>query len=412
MPIEGIEWLNADSEWRGASVSRLAHEMIEYLFRGPEAIAAVFDRPVTALARWDGLTRHGRVVGLAAADAHARFGVRREPEPSAGSAFKGLPSYEATFRTFATRVDLEQPLSGTASTDASALLAALRAGHTYAAIDALASPVSFEFRGLAGLSTAGEGDVLPAGSPLTLTARVSPAPGARIALIRNGRVVAERAGERLTFDADGNPAVYRVEVWLTGRDVPWVISNPIYVGGPLEPAVDRQAVLAGASGGQPLVSLGPDDPAWHVEKDPTSRATVRIGQGTTPALFEYTLGTGPRRAQYVAYGLPVKGLTGLERLTIHASAARPMRVSIQLRKPDRGDGERWERSVYLDDTPRDITVPVDQFRPIGPTSPGPLPSGAIDTVLVVVDTTNALPGSSGAIRVGELKLEGKREPTS
>src|SRR5260370_35382411 len=44
-PIDGIEWLNADSEWRGETRGRLVGAGIAYVFRPAPALAGPADRP-------------------------------------------------------------------------------------------------------------------------------------------------------------------------------------------------------------------------------------------------------------------------------------------------------------------------------------------------------------------------------
>ena len=51
-PIDGLEWLNTDSEWRGESRLRLARAGLAYFLRPGPAMATLFDRPRT-LSRWD-----------------------------------------------------------------------------------------------------------------------------------------------------------------------------------------------------------------------------------------------------------------------------------------------------------------------------------------------------------------------
>ena len=72
-----------------------------------------------------------------------------------------MPSYENSFRTMATRVLLGAPLTrADAAADATALLAALRAGHAFAAIDAIAGPARLEFHAEAADGRAEMGDEL------------------------------------------------------------------------------------------------------------------------------------------------------------------------------------------------------------------------------------------------------------
>jgi hypothetical protein len=92
-----------------------------------------------------------------------------------------------------------------------------------------------------------------------------------------------------------------------------------------------------------------------------------------------------------------------DRLVFTARADRPMRMSVQLRAATGGDGERWERSVYLDHTPRTIQVFFDDFRPRGATrSPTPVLTN-LQSVLFVVDTVNTKNGSNGRIWIDDIK---------
>ena len=58
LPFEGIEWLNADTEWRNEGTLGVARALVTYWLRGPETIAAGFDRPDTPFAEWDALSQY------------------------------------------------------------------------------------------------------------------------------------------------------------------------------------------------------------------------------------------------------------------------------------------------------------------------------------------------------------------
>jgi hypothetical protein len=79
--VGGLEWLNADSDWRDESRWSLLRALLSYPVRSREAVAMLFDRPDTTLRRWDELTRARKVVGVAVPDAHARLGVDGLGEP-------------------------------------------------------------------------------------------------------------------------------------------------------------------------------------------------------------------------------------------------------------------------------------------------------------------------------------------
>ncbi len=147
-PIDGLEWLSADSEWRDESRARLARVLLDYAVRPGPALASILDRPVPTLARWDGLTARRPVVAIAGHDAHG--GIGRRAEGGQGLPVPGVPSYEASFRTFSVRAVLSAPPSGDAPADARALLDAFRNGRVYTAVDAIAGPAVLDFHAARG----------------------------------------------------------------------------------------------------------------------------------------------------------------------------------------------------------------------------------------------------------------------
>src|SRR5512134_1542802 len=70
--LDGVEWLNADSEWRDESTLSLMKTGLGYWLRPAGAIAATFDRPEGALAHADALAADRPVAFLAGHDAHGR----------------------------------------------------------------------------------------------------------------------------------------------------------------------------------------------------------------------------------------------------------------------------------------------------------------------------------------------------
>ena len=81
-------------------------------------------------------------------------------------------------------------------------------------------------------------------------------------------------------------------------------------------------------------------------------------------------------------------------------ADRAMRLSVQFRTEN---GERWIRSVYLDDQPRQLAVFIDDLRPAGVTSQRRLALSSVRDVLFVVDTVNTKPGASGQFWLDDVK---------
>ncbi len=220
-------------------------------------------------------------------------------------------------------------------------------------------------------------------------------------ILKDGRLVAQYAPPEARFNSKGEWGTYRAEVHLADSPgdppVPWIVSNPIYV---------RPEGWGGAApDNRPATSYswriqgGP----WHAEKDDASAADVaQTDYPTGPVQFSFRLGGGERAGQYAALGVSVgTALAEKVRLSFGGRASQPMRVSVQARHP--GTGARWRRSVYLDATPRDVTVAFEDMIPVA--ASGTFDPAATDTILFVVDTMNTAPGTSGTFTISDLQVE-------
>ena len=401
-PFDAMEWLNADTEWRDEGWQQVARALARYPFRPIETLAALLDRPDATLARWDLLTERRPVVALAGADAHARAGWMDDDVAGYRRGwFLRIPSYDASFRTFAMRVALERPLANDAASDAVQIISSLRRGAVYSAIDAVGAPAVLDFSATASGQRIASGDVFhDTAAPLTFSARVNARTGGVMVLLKDGRILTQNPLPLLTHEGAGE-GTYRVEVYLGDAPgeppIPWIVSNPIYVrpvgwGTTPPPPVDVPTITLGVQGGP-----------WHVEKDDASAAqVVQKDYPEGPVQFTFRLADGDRTGKYAALGIGVgKGLTERTRIAIRAHASRPMRISVQARQPH--SGHRWQRSIYLDTEPRDIIVRFAEMTPVG--SSGTFDPAVADTLLFVVDTTNTLPGTGGSFTLENLRVE-------
>ncbi len=414
-PFDALEWLNADSEWRDEPLWRLARALLRYPFRPAPAIAALFDRPELSLARWDALTRRRPVVAVAGVDAHARLSPFGS-EPRYDPVVLKVPSYEQAFRTFTIRVILDRPLSGQAADDARLLLEALKQGRVYSVVDALAGPPAFDFFALTADGPVRMGGTVPAAQrasdpTVELIARSVLPPGGELVLLRDGRPVRRAKTEEFRLRVPFEPAVYRVEVrWPAAPGVPpipWILSNPIYVARspttPLPPPRPPGRVSRALYRGEATTE------GWAVEHDPGTRAALAVASsGERRALaLTFALGDDPRRPPFAAaVRRSLTSLEGYDRVGLRARANRPLRLSVQLRLEAPEQPERWQRSVYVDASPRELTVFLDEFVPVGRTRHRRPTLASVSALLFVVDTTNTLPGTAGTLWLDEVWLEG------
>lgn len=378
--VGGLEWLSLDSAWRRASSAGLARAFLTYWFRGPETLGALLTHSATLVERFDALARVRRTVSFAATDAHG---------PS-------VPSYAACFRTMTTRVQLETPPTGDPVRDAQSLIAALAAGRHYTAVDAFATPADFEFVGYTETQDgdrARQGDVLPTGSRVIFEARVTAPEGAEIVLHRDDQIVRRARAQTMIYQTDGGRAVYRVEVRVPRSAVPWIVGNPIYVGAPTVPA---NAPRPPATAGEDVAGTG--DRRWTADHDPASTSRIEPRDGDAGGVrFRYALGGGNPRDQFASISMPAPSdLSRYDRITFDAAASRPARLAVQLIRNDGARWSRWQRSVYLDRTPRTVSIFFDDMRPAAPEA-GPVPLASIHALVFQIDTNNTRPGTSGEI---------------
>ncbi|HEX6161742.1 MAG TPA: CehA/McbA family metallohydrolase [Vicinamibacterales bacterium] len=407
--IDGVEWLNADSEWRDEPRIPIARALTTYWFRGPQSMATLLDRPVSVLQKWDALAATRKVVGLAGSDAHARLGVREDGDPDTVALHVQLPSYEALFRTFSNHVALDAVLSGDAVADAGRVIGAIRAGRVYSVIDALATPGALAFSATSGGHTAQIGDSLPIAGDVHLKAAASAPPGTTLVLLRNGQKIHEVTDGPLEMNGGTDRAAYRIEAYTPnapgGPSIPWIVSNPIYAGLTPQPAaaslVPNPVSRIPARTGEAAAEKGERDVSL-VETRLLADPRARTFAGDPAVHWRYALAPGTPAGQFAAVAVPVSpGLAGFDRVRFRVAASGPSRVWVQLRAPV-GNTERWGRTFYADTESRIVDVPFASFAPIGVTSSAQAPLDRVSHLLFVADTLNTLPGKGGEVTISEV----------
>jgi hypothetical protein len=405
--FDGIEWLNGDSEWRDEPRVPIARALLTYLLRAPQSLATLLDRPESVLARWDALSAHRNIVALAGTDAHARLGFQQRTDPDLSSFHVPVPGYEASFRAFSNRVVLEAPFTSDAAADAGRLIAAIRNGRVYTVIDALAAPGSLSFTATSGSLTAQMGEALPIDGDVLLRASAEAPPGTALILLRNGRRLHEVTDGSLEMKAGSDRAVYRIEAYTTGAPggppVPWMISNPIYVGRPVTEDASERILTARipARTAEAATESGPNDTS-RIDVGPPLDTRARTFAGDAAINWTFALSSGLAAGQFAAVPIPVSpGLDGFDAVQFRIWSPRPIRAWAQLRAGV-GNTERWGATFYADAETRTVTIPFAKFRPLGAASSPRPPLAQVQFLLFVVDTLNTLPGSRGNLTISEV----------
>ena len=147
---------------------------------------------------------------------------------------------------------------------------------------------------------------------------------------------------------------------------------------------------------------------WESESDPTSLAAIDIVPqlAGTALRLRYGLSGGAVSGQYagIAVATPA-GVAPHDRVTLSIRAEHPMRISVQARALVQGAPERWQRSVFVDETERAVTIFFNDMAPVGAVHSSRPPLDSVRNVMLIVDTTHAKPGSSGRLWVTGVTLE-------
>jgi len=400
--LDGVEWLNADSQWRDEGWGTLGRALFTYPFRRASTLATLLDRPDDLLNRWDALTQKRPVVAVAAADAHARVGPGGDPYGRSLSLH--VPSYEQVFRSLSISLPQVQ-LHLNASEDSRLVLDAIRGGRVFSTIDALASPARFTFTAMSGTHHAVMGERLPQDGPVMLRVESNAPDGSIIKLLSEGKTIASGTLPVLEYTAPSMAGVYRVEIERPGAPgsppIPWLVSNPIYVGNIAAPDTSSRKTSTGQT-----VALYSNGPAsdWRVEKSVRSEGEIGVAKsvGGTQLLLRYGLGGTLSESPYVAAVVASSSDLGqFKGIVFTARAMRPMRLTLQLRATGAAD-RRWGRSVYLDEMARSVTIAFNEMVPFGAATGQPALED-IGDLLFVVDTVHAKQGSSGQVWLDDIR---------
>jgi hypothetical protein len=417
LPIDGIELINPDTDWRvhafGSGILGrlgLLEAFLSYPVRRTESIASLLTDNSAVRRQWLRTAATRPVVALGGADAHAQIALGNT-DPGENRYSFPIPSYEASLGVLSVHVRTGRPLSGDAVSDAQTIVDAVRGGREYVAVDGWATPPAFDFTATAGHRVAHEGESLARGEPVSLHVRSNAPAGYRTIIWRDGEPIDAGHAERsVDVEVGAEPGIYSVEIVRSGRNTEpaWVTSNAILVGErrtaaqaapPLPPTDDR---------GAETVFDGRSTAGWLKENDASSLAAIDVFPGTAGARlrFKYGLSGGAQTGQYAAAAVSTPtGIDGFSGVRFTARAEKPMRIGVQVRADiDKTTSERWERSVVLDADDRPFFVQFDDMTPVAHTLTAHPPATEVRALMFVVDTTHTRPGAAGVILFSDVRL--------
>jgi hypothetical protein len=209
----GLEIINADTMLK-QSFSGIIPYLPSLLIAPKYVLLKMLQKPDKNLKKWDGMNSFRPVYGYYSSDIHI--------------------FYRPMLSVLKLHVILSDPLSRDFDAAKKQVFNALREGRFYNAVDAAAEAGGFRFWGES------EGIRIPMGgnfalnSPAALHIR-SPFPfSTETRLLHEGNIICRSSEDEFIYNAE-EPGHYRVEVYLKERsplneDVPWILSNPIFLG--------------------------------------------------------------------------------------------------------------------------------------------------------------------------------------
>lgn len=240
---DGIEIFNDDAVWRKNKVFDIAVAALLYPVNPRLALLRLARTPNENFAKWDELLAQRPVAGICGSDAHANVLV-------GGWSLARFPSYVSVFSLARQHVLLpDQPGEDPEHAGADAILAAIKSGNSFCAVDALSSSDGFTQTVSASTAVtssiptiAGPGDSIVWQPAEVLHVKTPAATGIPlIRILRDGREIAHKEAQSIDLPIPG-PGRYRTEAYLrqpglTGwrRWTLWIFSNPVYVTGSSDP---------------------------------------------------------------------------------------------------------------------------------------------------------------------------------
>ncbi|HXV61104.1 MAG TPA: hypothetical protein VEK15_10450, partial [Vicinamibacteria bacterium] len=314
-----------------------------------------FTSPSYALRRWDELLTRGPVVGFYAANAHGGFAITDETTVP-------LPSYETAF-TYAGL--------GISPAHRDSPEEAIRRGEFFSLVRAAGEPQKFEITR--------DGDRIRV---VVQTASLSP----RIDLKRNGIVVASAESAELAMDAK-TPGVYRAEVYLPEHpllspEVPWILSNPLFVGVEFSPARAHESSCTS------FTPLPLEDVTLEKDDESTGSLTSRES-GELELDYELSRATPKKIDRWVALALRRRiDLSRFKAIYLEAESGDAMRYWLELRAGERGHYASFKLKPGVVNR---ITLPWSRF--YSTTGVRSIPKlWELDALFVTVNTSNSRTG--------------------
>lgn len=228
--FDGIEVFSLHTNAKRMNPAFTAFDALWSYAAYPELVLAkYFYRPDQNLKQFDEIARTKKSTLFAGTDAHSNIGFHLFGDDAGNKIINlKIDDYATIFRTMRNHVLIEKDRPLTTEN----LLDALKNGRCFVGLDILSDTRGFSFTAENSAESKTMGDEINSSENLRL--KISAPQTARFVVFKNGEKVHEQtSGAQISFPAP-EKGTYRTEVYLDSLgapfdQMPWIISNPIYV---------------------------------------------------------------------------------------------------------------------------------------------------------------------------------------
>ncbi|MCP5104124.1 MAG: hypothetical protein GY950_12130 [bacterium] len=402
----GIEVLSCYSSARKISLLKFAGFPLQYLVNSNYALLSTLHYPSENMEKWDRLNggdNSGRYYGIYALDAHARL-------PITENFSLNFPTYKAMFEILTVYVKIDRSLVNDARQDTAVIVSALRKGNFFNVIEAIGSANGFEavFLGASGERVEMGGRTAEESGRLIL----------ELPFEFETEVVVKRDGKRFRGITKNKPGkleiavtergVYVVEVYAAGNKfdtLPWILSNPFFIGSGGENPVGKTGEVEIPTGKPFATEKG----FFIVETNPGSEGAVTYGVSEAEELvteFTFKLGKDSVSGRDFWSVLAARGrfdFSGFKGIMFEARSDKRRRFWVEFRTGKKG-AESWYRHSFLVENEwKRFYIPFERFHVIFGEAKAPDLSD-IGSIFFSINNANAYEGTAGKMDLKKVEL--------
>ena len=372
---------------------------LQYMMNPDSALTSLIVYPEKELRIWDRFNQKGKYYGIYALDSHAKLQISKKVRLR-------FPSYGATFRILNIYVKVQRELEKNPQSAALTIIAALRRGNFFNAIESLAAANGFENYYLEknGRQVEMGGDAEAGGGVLVL----------KLPFNFPTDILIKKDGEKFKTIRDNNrqeiaipinrPGVYRCEISLhsgPGSDLPWILANPIFIARSGNP--EKLETIA------PSHILATTENYFHIEKNSLSQATMQVdNQASDQTVTRFTYVLRQESPTQVDFWTALARRENLDfsnyrGFVFETRGSRPMRFWLQFRNGEDRLESAFQHSFLVRENWQRIAIPFDRFhRLYGPEATPDIKK--ISAFFFTIDNGNSYYGARGEISLRSIGL--------